>query len=169
MDATPVHRMSPTSTCFSWPRAALLLALLGLGGCGGPSSIVNLRRHAARVYSFEIPAGCESVYQRIARRAQERYRYTNRATYQPGVIARSAPDGQSAGVTFFDAGGLNLRYVLTADLHALDPARTGVRIYAASRTSAPEALLWQYWANTPLDDSSETPAQENGPPDANGL
>jgi hypothetical protein len=67
------------------------------------------------------------------------------------VGAQLAPDGQSAAVTFFEAGGLNLRYILTADLQALDPARTRVRIYGASRRSAPEALLWRHWANNPLD------------------
>ncbi len=136
---------------FSLPGAALLLALLWLGGCSGPPSVANLRRHAACAYSFEVPDACETVYLRIARRAQERYRYTNLATYQPGVSAQLAPDHQSAAVTFFEAGGLNLRYILTADLHAVDPARTEVEIYCASRTSAPEALLWRQWANTPLD------------------
>ncbi len=143
---------------FSLPRAVLLLALLWLDGCGGPPSATSLRRHAARVYSFEVPAACETVYLRIARRAQERYRYTNLATYQPGVTARLAPDGQSAAVTFFEAGGVNLRYILTADLRALDSARTQVRIYVASRNSAPEAILWRHWANIPLEDAPEQSA-----------
>jgi len=134
---------------------AILSISLWLGGCSGPPSVTNLRRHAAHVYSFEVPAACEIVYLRIARRAQERYRYTNFATYQPGVAAQLAPGGQSAAVTFFEAGGLNLRYLLTADLQALDPARTQVRIYTASRTSAPEALLWRHWANAPLDDGRD--------------
>ena len=151
---------------------AILPMLLWLDGCSGPPSVTSLRRNAARVYAFEVPAACETVYQRIARRAQERYRYTNRATYQPGVTIRLAPDRRSAAVTFFDAGGINLRYVLTADLHALDPDRTEVKIYLASRTSAPEAILWQHWAKTPLDssaDPSAPPAPENGPQDPNDL
>jgi hypothetical protein len=131
--------------------AAILSMLPWLSGCGGPPSVTGLRRHAACVYSFEVPAACETVYLRIARRTQERYRYTNRATYQPGVTAQLAPDGQSAAVTFFEAGGLSLRYILTADLQALHPARTRVRVYCASRRSAPEGLLWRHWANTPLD------------------
>ncbi|MCL5281255.1 MAG: hypothetical protein M1376_15250 [Planctomycetes bacterium] len=137
------------------------MALLGLGGCSGPPSIANLRRHAACAYSFEVPEACETVYLRIARRAQERYRYTNLATYQPGVAVQLAPDHESAAVTFFEAGGLNLRYILTADLRALDPARTEVKIYCASRNSAPEAILWRHWAGTPLDhgegDRKESP------------
>ncbi len=157
---------------FSLPVAGVLLAFLWLGGCGGPPSVTSLRRQAARVYSFEVPASCETVYQRVARRAQERYRYTNLATYQPGVTAQLAADRQSAAVTFFEAGGVNLRYVLTADLRALDPARTQIRIYVASRASAPEALLWQHWANIPLESSpapSAPPAQDDGPRDVNDL
>ena len=140
---------------FSLPGAALLLALLGLSGCSGPPSVANLRRHPACAYSFEVPAACETVYLRIACRAQERYRYTNRATYQPGVAVQLAPDHQSAAVTYFEAGGLNLRYILTADIRAVDPARTEVKVYCASRTSAPEALLWRHWANNPLDHGRE--------------
>jgi len=171
MDVELLQRTSTASArlALGW-AAALLSLLLGLGGCGGPASVTSLRRQAACVYSSEVPAACEMVYQRIARRAQARYRYTNRATYQPGVTARLAADRQSAGVTFFDAGGLNLRYVLTADLRALDPDRTEVRIYAASRTAAPEAILWQHWAATPLDSSPEPsapPSQEDAPQDVN--
>jgi hypothetical protein len=168
MDAKLRQRTTSTCACFSLGWAAVLLSLLlGLGGCGGPASVTSLRRHSAYVYSSEVPAACETVYQRIARRAQERYRYTNRSTYQPGVTARIAPDGQSAAVTFFDAGGINLRYVLTADLHALDSDRTEVKVYAASRTAAPEALLWLHWAATPLASTPEPSARENGPQDAN--
>jgi hypothetical protein len=165
MDVEPLQRTSTTRAYFSLRRATAILSLvLWLGGCGGPASVTNLRRHPACVYSCEVPAACATVYERIAWRAQTRYRYSNRPTYQPGVIARLAPEGQSASVTFFDGGGLNLRYLLTADLHALDPARTGVKIYAASRTSAPEAILWLHWAATPLDDSPPPPAPENQEP-----
>ncbi len=152
MDVEHLQNGSTTPARFSLGWAtAILSMLLWLGGCGGPPSVMSLRRHAAYVYSFEVPAACETVYLRIARRAQERYRYTRLATYQPGAAAQLTPDGQSAAVTFFEAGGLNLRYVLTADLRALDPARTQIRIYTASRRSAPEAILWRHWANIPLD------------------
>lgn len=156
MDAEhPQNRSrAPARLALRW-AAAILPILLWLGGCSGLPSVTNLRRHAAYVYSFEVPAACETVYVRIARRAQERHRYTNLATYQPGVTAQLAPDRQSAAVTFFEAGGLNLRYILTADLRALDPARTQVRVYCASRRSAPEALLWRHWANAPLDDGRD--------------
>jgi len=173
MDVELLQKTSTTSARFSlgW-AAAILSMLLWLGGCGGPTSVTSLRQHAACVYSCEVPAACDTVYERIARRAQARYRYINLATYQPGVTAQLAPGRQSAAVTFFDAGGVNLRYVLTADLHALDPARTEVKIYAASRTSAPEAILWQHWANAPLDDSPEQsspPPKEDDPKDVNDL
>ena len=46
-------------------------------------------------------------------------------------------------MTLFDAGGIGLRYVLTADLRALDPSRTEVNIYGATRSSAKEAALWR--------------------------
>jgi hypothetical protein len=145
---------TPARPALGW-AAAILLLLLWLGGCAGPTSVMSLRRHAACVYSFEVPAACEIVYLRLARRAQERYRYTNLATYQPGVTAQLAPDDQSAAVTFFEAGGLSLRYILTADLRALDSARTQVRVYVAGRGSAPEALLWRHWATQALDDGRD--------------
>jgi hypothetical protein len=141
--------------------AAVLPALLWLGGCGGPTSVTSLRDRPHRVYSFEAPADYETVYFRIARRAQERYRYTNLATYQPGVTAKLSPDGQSATVTLWNAGGIGMRYVLTAALDALDPARTGVNIYCATRASTQEALLWQQWANTPLEDAQEQSSPQN--------
>ena len=153
--------MSTTSSrsLIQWTAIALpaLLCLLCLCGCGGPTSLTSLRDNPHSVTSFETPASCETVYLRIARRAQEHYRYTNLATYQPGVSAKLAPDAQSATVTLLDAGGIGLRYVLTADLRALDPSRTEVNIYCATRSSAKEAALWEQWANTPLDAGASDP------------
>jgi hypothetical protein len=135
----------------------VLLALLWLGGCGGPTSVTSLRESPHKVYSFEVPADCETVYLRIARRAQEQYRVINLATWQPGVSAKLFPDRQSATVTLVNAGGLGLRYLLTADLHALDPSRTEVNLYCANRSATKEAALWQQWANTPLDAGTNDP------------
>ena len=156
--------MELLSTTFSrssirWTALALaaLLCLLYLCGCGGPTSLTSLRENPHSVISFEAPAACETVYLRITRRAQEHYRYITLATYQPGVSAKLAPDAQSATVTLFDAGGIGLRYILTADLRALDPARTEVSIYGATRSSAKEAALWGQWANTPLDTGNSDP------------
>jgi hypothetical protein len=154
-----------TDTQSSPPRlelvATLLAALLGLTGCGGPKSVARLRAHPHRVWSFEVPADCATVYLRIAGRAQERYQHMGPANFQPGVTARLAPDGQAAAVTLFDAGGLGLQYVLTADLHALDSARTAVEAYCADRAAAQEALLWQQWANTPLENPQEPPPSQD--------
>jgi len=165
--------MSATSSRFfiRW-TAVVFPALLWLSGCGGPTSVTSLRQNPHKAYTFEVPAGCETVYLRLARRAQERYRHTNLATFQPGVTAKLAPDAQSATLTFFNAGGLGLRYLLTADLHALDPARTNVTIYCADRTAAREALVWQQWANTRLESTQEQsppPTKKNAPKDANDL
>ena len=139
------------------PALAALLCLMYLCGCGGPTTLTSLRQNPHSVLSFEAPAACETVYLRITRRAQEHYRYINLATYQPGVSAKLAPDAQSATVTLLDAGGIGLRYVLTADLRALDPARTEVSIYSATRSSAKEAVLWSQWANTPLNTGNSDP------------
>jgi hypothetical protein len=160
MDVELLQKTSTTSTrtWLGW-ATALLSVLLWLGGCGGPTSITSLRQHPQRVYSFEVPADCPTVYLRIARRAQERYRFTSVATYQPGVTATLAPDGQTATVTFFNAGGFGLEYLLTADLRTLDPTRTEVTAYCANRSAAQEALLWQQWANTPLDAAPSDPNQ----------
>jgi hypothetical protein len=133
----------------------ILPALLWLGGCGGPTSLTDLRQHPHQVYSFEVPADCGTVYLRIARRAQEQYRVITLATYQPAVSAKLASDGQSATITLVNAGGIGLRYVLTADLHALDSSRTAVNLYCANRSAAQEAALWQQWANTPLEAGKE--------------
>jgi len=45
----------------------------------------------------------------------------------------------------------------TADLHALDPSRTGVNLYCANRSATKEAALWEQWANTPLDAGTNDP------------
>jgi len=145
---------------------AVLAALLWLNGCGGPTSVTGLRENPHRTYSFEASADCKTVFLRIARRAQERYRYSNLATYQPSVAAKLFPEGQSATVTLLNAGGIGLRYVLTADLHALDPSRTEVSVYCADKSSTHEAALWEQWANTPLGDGKEQ-APPQGPNDPN--
>jgi hypothetical protein len=152
--STTFFRSSLRGTAPGW---AALLCLACLCGCGGPTSLTSLRQNPHSVISFEAPAACETVYQRITRRAQEQYRYINLATYQPGVSAKLAPDAQSATVTLLDAGGIGLRYILTADLRALDPARTEVNIYVATRSSTQEAILWRQWANTPLDTGNSDP------------
>lgn len=140
--------------------AAIVPALLWLSGCGAPTSVGDLRANPFKVISFEVPADCATVYLRIARRAQERYRYTRLATFQPGVSAQLTPDGQSAAITLFNAGGLGMRYLLTVDLHALDDSRTGVEVYCASGSAVKEAQVWRQWANTPLD----TGPQQTPPP-----
>jgi hypothetical protein len=139
----------------------LLPAVLWLGGCGAPTSLTGLRQSPYRVHTFEVPANAATAYERIAHRAQERYRYTNRATYQPGVTTRLAPDGQSATVTFWNAGGIGLRYLLSADLRALDSSRTAVHLYCANRPAAQEALLWHQWVHTPLESSPEPPPPQD--------
>jgi hypothetical protein len=68
---------------------------------------------------------------------------------------------QSATVTLWNAGGIGMRYILTPDLRALDPARTGVNIYCATRASIQEAVLWEQWANTPLENAQEQPPPQN--------
>ncbi len=171
MDVELLRKTSTTSTR-TWLGSAILLlpALLWLVGCSGPASVTSLREHPQRTYSFEVPADCPTVYLRIARRAQERYRHTNLVTYQPGVVTQLAADSQSATVTFFNAGRFGLEYLLTADLRALDPARTEITVYCANRAAARESLLWQQWARTPLETApapSAPPAQEDKPKDVN--
>lgn len=164
--------MSTTFLRLSLCAAALTLAaLLGLSGCGAPTSVADLRANPHKVYSLEVPADCATIYQRIARRAQERYRFTNLATYQPGISAKLAPDAQFATVTLFNAGGLRLEYILTADLHAVDSAHTEVTIFCGSPSSRKDAVLWAKWANIPLETNSEpstapavAPTDPNGPP-----
>jgi hypothetical protein len=153
--------ISTTSSRSSiWWIGIILSALLCLSclcGCGGPKSLTDLHQNPHSVISFEAPASCETVYQRIARRAQEHYRYINLATYQPGVSAKLAPDAQSATVTLVNAGGIGLRYVLAADLRALDLSRTEVNIYSGTGSAAKEAAVWAQWANTPLDTGTSDP------------
>ncbi len=171
MDVELLRKTSTTATRIWLSSATVLLpALLWLVGCSGPASVTSLREHPQRTYSFEVPADCPTVYLRIARRAQERYRHTTLVTYQPGVITKLAPDNQSATVTFFNAGRFGLEYLLIADLRALDPARTEITVYCAHRAAAQESLLWQQWAHTPLEATpapSAPPSQEDKPKDVN--
>jgi hypothetical protein len=133
----------------SMQAAAASLILVWLGGCG-PQSVTNLRERPHSVYSFEAPADCETAYDRIVRRARERYRVIPMAPHQPGVSANLAPSRQSATITFWDSGRIGIRYILAADLRQIDPSRTQVDVHYATRADLKEAKLWELWADTPL-------------------
>jgi len=141
------------------PRRAagtILLIGLALAGCG-PSTVTSLRRAPTTERSFEVPADYETVYHRLAVRVRRRYSYTNLATYQPAVTATLAPASQSGVVTVWDAGGIGLQCLLHADLHALDADRTEVRVTGSKVAHKAETLLWERWANTPLDTAPADP------------
>jgi hypothetical protein len=129
---------------------AALLALVWLGGCG-PQNVTDLRKKPHSVYSFEAPADCEAAYDRIVRRARQRYRFIPMAPHQPGVCSRLQPSQQSATITLWDSGRVGIRYILTADLKQIDSSRTQVDIYCATKADLREARLWEQWANTPLE------------------
>jgi hypothetical protein len=129
--------------------AGLALALLVLSGCG-PGSIADLRDRPHSTYSVEIPADYETVYERIAQRARQRYVSVGLPAHQPGVSARLAPERQEANVTLWDSGRIKFRYRITADIRALDPTRTWIDVYAGAKDDTQEAPLWALWANTPL-------------------
>jgi len=130
--------------------AVALLALVWLGGCG-PQSITDLRERSHNAYSFEAPADCGSVYDRIVRRARERYRFIPVSPHQPGISAKLQPSGESATITLWDSGRIGIRYLLTADLRQVDSSRTQVDVYGAAKADLKEAKLWEQWANTPLE------------------
>jgi len=127
----------------------VLMLLLWLGGCG-PNSVSRLRKMPDRVYSFDVPADCVTVYERIARRAREQYGFVNQGIYQHGVTAQLFPSRQAAAVSLADTGGLSLQYRLHADLRALDPTHTQVDIYCGTARYQPAAQLWREWAYSPL-------------------
>jgi len=136
-----------------WTRGtmAALLALVWLGGCG-PQNVTDLRKKSHNVYSFEAPADCETAYDRIGRRARQRYRIVPMAAHQVGVSSKLQPSGQSATITLWDSGRIGIRYILTADLRQIDSARTQVDVYCATKADLREARLWEQWTNTPLED-----------------
>ncbi len=129
----------------------LLMLLPGSGGCGA-ESVRNLRQMPDSEYSFEVPADYETVYERIAQRARQRYALTDRRTYQPSVSARLFPEQQAAAVSLSNAGRIGLRYVLHADIRRLDASRTQVDIYCGTAGYKEEARRWQWWAQTPLSE-----------------
>jgi len=129
--------------------AAVLLVGLGLGGCGA-ESVRSLRKMPDTVYSCEVPADYEVVYERLVRRVRQRYALTNRTTYQPVISARLFPAQQAAGVSLANGGGIGLCCLLHADIRRLGAARTRVDIYCATAAYDREARHWQLWANTPL-------------------
>ena len=135
---------------FRVPVAAALLTLVCIAGCG-PQSVANLRKRPHRVYSFEAPADCGTAYDRIVRRARERYRIVSMAPHQPGISAKLLPSGQSATIALWDAGRIAMQYILSADLRQIDPSRTQVDIFCATKADLKEAKLWEQWANTPLE------------------
>lgn len=129
--------------------AAVLLAILAIHGCA-PASVTSVRQKPHSAHSFEVPADYETVYERIARRARERYQPIGLPTYQPGVSAKLSPAARMATVTVWDGGGIGMQCMLTAEIRALDASRTQVDVYAAKARHSKEALLWAQWANTPL-------------------
>jgi len=124
---------------------------LGLCGCA-QQTLAGLRNHPNSVLAFEVPADCQTTYRRIVTQARERYRFLPGVRPQPGISAALESSGQAAHLTLWDSGGLALKYVLAADLRPLEPARTQVEIYCATRPARKEAELWQQWAATPLED-----------------
>lgn len=132
------------------PAAAALLILVCISGCG-PQTVADLRSRPHGIHSFEVPADCGTAYDRIVRRARERYRIIPMAPHQPGISAKLLPSGQSAAITLWDAGRIEMRYILSADLRQIDPSRTQVDIYCATKADRKEARLWELWASTPLE------------------
>jgi len=130
---------------------AVLLVALGVCGCG-QQTLADLRNHPNNVLAFEIPADAQTTYWRIVIRARERYRILPGARRQGGVSANLEPSGQAAHVTLWDSGGMGIRYVLAAEIRQVEPARTQVEIYCATRRVREEAGLWEAWAATPLED-----------------
>jgi hypothetical protein len=130
--------------------AAVLLAMVWVGGCG-PQSVANLRKNPHGVHAFQTPVTCETAYDRIVRRAPERYRVIPMAAHQPGVSSKLDPSHQSATITLWDSGRIGIRYILTADLRQIDPSQTQVDIYCATTADLKEARLWELWANAPLE------------------
>jgi hypothetical protein len=136
--------------CMGLAAAALLA--LWLGGCAtGTRSVASLRDAPHKVYSFEVPADYRTVHERIVQRARQRYAYAGVPTRQPGVTTDLTPESQSAAITLWDSGGIGIRYLLSADIRAIDPARTSVDLYAAGKKQQQEARLWAAWADTPLE------------------
>jgi hypothetical protein len=149
--------MSTISSDFSLrATAAALLTLFWLSSCT-PTSVTSPRKSPHSAYSFEVPADYQTVYSRIAIRARERYGRTNIATYQPAVSAKLSPADQSATVTVWNAGGIGMRYMLSADIRPIDPSRAQVSISCAKSRYKREASLWEQWANTPLDAGKNDP------------
>jgi hypothetical protein len=131
------------------PATAALLILVWMAGCA-PQSVADLRNRSHSVLSFEVPVDCGAAYDRIVRRARERYRIIPGAPHQPGISTELASSGQSAVITLWDAGRIKMRYILTADLRQVDSSRTRVDIHCATKADVKEARLWEQWANTPL-------------------
>lgn len=129
---------------------AALLASGWLGGCA-PASVSSLREKPHSKHSFEVAADYATVYERIVRRARHRYVFTRAPTLQPGVSADLVPEGRSATITLWESGGLGIRYLVHAEIHATSPDRTKVVLYAARKSDVAEALLWTAWADTPLE------------------
>ena len=90
---------------------AALLALWWLGGCA-PGSVAGLREKPHSTYSFEATADYATVYERIVRRARQRYVFTGATTRQPGISEDISAESQSATVTLWDSGGIRIRYLV---------------------------------------------------------
>jgi len=114
--------------------------------------VTSLHSAAYLVCSFEVETDYATVYDRIALRARQRYAYINVPTHQGGVSADLFPESQSGTVTRWNSGGIGLRYRLSAQIQAIDPTHTRVRLYAAGKSDRQEARLWGAWANMSFED-----------------
>lgn len=129
--------------------SVMMTASLWFGGCTPPP--VSRQQKLRPVYSVAVPADYETVYERIARRARQRYTFALHPTHQPGVSADLFLESQSATVTLWDSGGLGIRYRLSAQMRATGPTHTQVELRAAGKDDTREAQLWAVWASTPLE------------------
>ena len=130
-----------------------MLAVLWLGGCrSGSGNVAKLRDTSNKVYSFEVPADRATVHERIVQRARRRYAYTGVPTRQRGVSVDHSPESRFSVITLWDSGGIGIRYLLSADIRAINPTRTRVDLYAIGKRNQQEARLWAAWADTSIED-----------------
>jgi len=143
--------MARTFLGFCGVMTTITVAPLWLSGCT-PGSPAGSSQKLHTIHSFEVAADYQTIYDRIVRRARQRYTFAYGPMHQPGLSTDLYPDSQSATVTLWDSGRIGIRYRLSVHVRSVGPTQAQVELRAAGKDDAREAQLWALWAQTPLED-----------------
>ena len=124
-----------------------MVASLLLSGCRPDSAVLPAHGRGGD-YSFEVPAGYETVYARIVAGAHRRHRRDNVIAGGAGVEGNLDPGQKTATVRVWSSYGTG-HYQVVAHLRSLEAQRTRVRVSYALSSWKRAAEQIERWAQAP--------------------